>query len=112
MTHTRPTFWAGLTGAVLLVITAGAYYYWYQVLVARGYGYMYNAMKYQTGFALTRFCLFVALCVGCATYELTRQRLSKLCRSAYLLLLGFGIALFAVHWIVLHFAVAPFWHHP
>ena len=112
MTHTRPIFWAWLVGVPLLVITLGAYYYWYQMLLAQGYGYVFNDMMYQTPFRLARCCLATALCVGYVTYELTRGHLPKLLRGAYVLVLGFGIALFAVSWIVRHFAVTPFWHHP
>jgi hypothetical protein len=112
MSHTRPIFWAGLVGLPLVIITVWAYYYWYQMLVARGYGYMYNDIKFQVPFRLARYCLAAAVCVGLVTLELTRRHIPKYWRYGYVLILGFGMALFAVSWIVRHFAVTPFWHHP
>jgi hypothetical protein len=112
MSQTRPIFWAGLVGLPLLIITVWAYYYWYQMLLARGYGYTYNAMKFQTPFRLARYCLAVGVCIGAVTLQLTRRHIPKFWRYAYVLVLALGVALFAVGWIVQQFAATPFWHHP
>lgn len=109
---TRPVFWAGLVGVPLCAITAYAYYYWYQELGARGFGYIYNAMVLYVPFRRAQICLGLALVAGLLTFELTHKHLSRTWRYGYVIVLGFGAALFVVGWIVSAFAVTPYWHHP
>ena len=109
---TRPVFWAGLVGVPLLATTLVAYYYWYHVLVARGFGYLYNASLLYPPFRRAQFCLAIVLVAGLLTLELTRKHLSRPLRYSYVLVIGFGIALFVVGWIINAFAGTPFWHHP
>ena len=108
---TRPAFWAKLVGVPLLLVTSYAYYFWYKMLVARGYGYLYNAMKYSAPFRQARFILLIALFIGLVTYGLTRRFLTRAWRISYVIVLGLGIALFVVDWIVHQFGTTPWWHH-
>jgi hypothetical protein len=96
----------------LVLVTAYAYYFWYQMLVARGYGYVFNAGKYSGEFQQARLFLLIALVVGVLTFQLTRRSLAKSWRIGYVTVLGLGIALFAIHWIIVHFGPTPWWHHP
>ncbi|PYK01138.1 MAG: hypothetical protein DME23_04730 [Verrucomicrobia bacterium] len=89
-----------------------AYYYWYHVLIARGFGYVYNASVLYTPFRRAQFGLAIALAAGLITFELTRKHLSRAWRYGYVIVIAFGIALFVVRWIISAFAVTPFWHHP
>jgi hypothetical protein len=109
---TRPVFWAGLVGLPLIMATVIAYYYWYHVLVARGFGLLYNASLLYTPFRWARLGLAIALAVGLITFELTRKHLSRPWRYGYVVVIGLGSALFVVGWIIRAFAVPPFWHHP
>jgi len=109
---TRPVFWAGLVGIPLVTITACAYYYWYHMLVARGYGYIQNAIFLDGPFRLARLCLAFALPVGLVTFQLTHRHLTLPWRIGYTVVISLAIAFFVVGWIIGAFAVTPFWHEP
>lgn len=109
---TRPVFWAGLVGVPLLCVTAYAYYIWYHVLMARGYGQMFDAGKYYGELRRAGFFLLIALLIGIPTYGLTKRFLNKSWRIGYVMVLSLGIALVAVHWLIEQFGPTPWWHHP
>jgi hypothetical protein len=110
--YVRPVFWAGLVGIPLLLATVYAYYVWYQVLIARGYGYVQDAIWLYAPFKEARWNLGIGLVLGFITYELTRPSLSRGWRLGYVVVLGMGVVLFAVNWIVTQFGPEPWWHHP
>ena len=103
--------WSKFGWAILLLAIIYTYYLWYHVLVARGFGYLYNAMKYQPMFRLGRVVLLIALVSGLINYELIRSSLHRIWRIGYLSIITLGIAHFVVHWIVVSFGPTPFWHH-
>jgi hypothetical protein len=107
---TRPVFWAGLVGLPLVAITACAYYYWYQILVARGYGYIQNMIFLDAPFRRVRLCLAIALPIGLLTFQLTRRYLTLPWRIGYTVVIALAIAFFVVGWIIRAFGTTPFWH--
>ena len=105
MKSSTPIFFAGITGAALVVITAYAYYLWY-VLLFTGRGFH----ERWTFFAAERY-LLAALIIGIVTYTLTRVQLPILWRRVFFSFLALAIALFAVDWIIQHWGVWPSWYH-
>jgi hypothetical protein len=93
----------------LLFFVACTYYFWYQVLLARGFGYGFNAMKYRMPFAFARLLLLMAILLGLIAYHRSRNFLPIPWRVGYVLIVGFGIAHFIVHWIIIQFGPEPFW---
>ena len=107
--YLKSVFLAKLAMTPILFLTAYLYYLWYQVLVARGFGYLFNGMKYQMPFMFARLLLLIATILGFIIYQFTRKSLPIYWRIGYVLIIGFGIAHFIVHWIILQFGPEPFW---
>lgn len=95
-----------------LAIAFFAYLCWYDRLVDRGYGLIYNAMKRHDEFVVAQIAFGVVGIGGVVLFEVFRKRLPTWMRMVYFAAIASLIAFFVVDWIVVRFGPTPFWHHP
>jgi hypothetical protein len=95
-----------------LVLAVFAYRCWYDRLIDRGFGYLYNAMKHHDEFVVAQILFGVVGIGGVVLFEVFRKRLPTWIRLAYVAAIASMIAFFAVDRIVVLFGPTPYWHHP
>lgn len=89
-----------------------AYRCWYDRLVVRGFGYLYNDMKHHDEFVVAQILFGVAGIGGVVLFEVFRRRMPIWIRWAYVAAIASMIVFFVVDRIVVLFGPTPYWHHP
>jgi hypothetical protein len=95
-----------------LVLAAFAYRCWYDRLVDRGFGYLYNAMKRHDEFVMAQILFGFVGIGGVVLFEMFRNRLPTWTRLVYVVAIASMVAFFVVDLIVVLFGSTPYWHHP
>ena len=107
----RPAPWVAAIALPLGILTAYVYFWWYHVLVARGFGYVLNSARYAQPFETARVLLLCWVVAGFATYWLARNVVSKGWRAYFVVMMGFALGVMIVPEIILSFGPEPWWHH-
>ena len=93
----------------LLAVTLYAYWVWYRCVRAQMHASVNDAIRTSPAYFAMGPYLAWSLAMGLLAFECTRRRLPRFWRWAYVLLIGFGGAVFAVHWIQARFGPRAFW---
>jgi hypothetical protein len=107
----RPRGWLWLVALPLGILTAYVYFWWYHVLVARGFGYVLNSVRYAQPFETARVLLLCWVVIGFATYWLARGVVSKGWRGYFVVMMGLAAGALIVPEIIVSFGPEPWWHH-
>lgn len=106
----RPRIWLATFAIPLGAATAYAAVLWYYVLVARGFGYIMNSIKYASPFTVARLMVLCFAVPSLLTYPFVRHNLSKSARLYFVITLGFALGLLLVPEFLEKYGPTPWWH--
>ena len=107
----RPRGWIASVALPLGLLTAYVYFWWYHVLVARGFGYVLNSVRYAQPFETARLLLLLWVVAGVATYWMARGVVGKCWRAYFVVMMGLAAGALIVPEIIVSFGPEPWWHH-
>jgi hypothetical protein len=73
----RIQLWLLSVGLPLVIATSYALVLWRKVLIARGFGYIFNAQMYGPPFKRAQICVMCLGTLGLITYPFVRPALSR-----------------------------------
>jgi hypothetical protein len=106
----RPQIWRRTIAIPLGLATVYACFIWYHVLIARGFGYILNSVKYQRPFSIARTIVLCLVVPALLTYPFIRKSLSRWSRIYFIAILGVALGLLIVPEILDAYAPTPWWH--